>query len=73
MTERTYLKDVMKSAGITQAEMAEVAGVHKSQISKIISGKTNPSIKVWCRIAFELSKYDDNFDIMGAVEWEVTK
>ena len=71
--KRQILIDARKSAGITQTELAEAAGCSLKHIQQIEYGNVNPTIGIWGRIAFELTKHDDNFDIMCALEWEVAK
>lgn len=41
---RANLRAAMRRAGITQAELAERAGLHFVSISRILNGKTVPSV-----------------------------
>jgi len=69
--KRTILINARKSAGITQKELATVAGCSMKHIQQIEYGNANPTIALWAKIALELERYDENFDIMCAMQWEV--
>ncbi len=43
--------DARKSAGLTQAQLAERTGIAQADISKLESGNANPSLKTLQRLA----------------------
>lgn len=58
MTDREFLEllgkrivELRKNAGISQSELANVAGMEKSNLSVIENGKSNPQILTLVRLA----------------------
>ena len=50
------LRDVRKSQGMTQESLAELVGTKKSNISRLESGRYNPSLDFLVRVAGGLGK-----------------
>lgn len=50
------LRDVRKSQGMTQESLAELVGTKKSNISRLESGRYNPSIDFLVKVAGGLGK-----------------
>ena len=50
------LRDVRKSQGITQESLAELVGTKKSNISRLESGRYNPSLDFLVKVAGGLGK-----------------
>lgn len=50
------LKEVRKAQGITQAYLAELVGTKKSNISRLESGRYNPSLDFLAKVADGLGK-----------------
>lgn len=50
------LKEVRKSEGITQEHLAELVGTKKSNISRLESGRYNPSLDFLVKVADGLGK-----------------
>ena len=48
---KTRIKEVRKSKGITQKELAERTGITQADISRIENGTRNPSLAMVKRIA----------------------
>lgn len=53
--EREELIKVRKSLGLTQADMAAAAGVHRSYYGLIENGNRNPTLKIAAKIATALN------------------
>ncbi len=47
----SQLKERRKTLGITQSDLAEMAGVSKNTLYKIETGQTNPTLKMLGKIA----------------------
>ena len=45
------LKDLMKAKGMTSVRIAELVGMHKTNVSNIINGKQMPSVETLERFA----------------------
>ena len=45
------LKDLMKEKGMTSVRIAELVGMHKTNVSNIINGKQMPSVETLERFA----------------------
>lgn len=54
MFNHSKLKELMESKSITQAEMADVAGVTEASMSYFVRGVKQPSLAVAKRIADKL-------------------
>lgn len=50
------LKEVRKGQGITQQQLAELVGTKKSNISRLESGRYNPSLDFLVKVADGLGK-----------------
>ena len=50
------LRDVRKSQGMTQESLAELVGTKKSNISRLESGRYNPSLDFLVKVAGGLGK-----------------
>lgn len=50
------LKEVRKGKGMTQQELAELVGTKKSNISRLESGRYNPSLDFLIKVADGLGK-----------------
>ena len=50
------LRDVRKSQGMTQESLAELVGTKKSNISRLASGRYNPSLDFLVKVAGGLGK-----------------
>ncbi len=50
------LRDVRKSQGMTQESLAELVGTKKSNISRLESGRYNPSLDFLVKVARGLGK-----------------
>ena len=50
------LKEVRKAEGITQEHLAELVGTKKSNISRLESGRYNPSLDFLVKVADGLGK-----------------
>ena len=50
------LKEVRKAEGMTQAHLAELVGTKKSNISRLESGRYNPSLDFLVKVADGLGK-----------------
>ena len=50
------LRDVRKSQGMTQESLAELVGTKKSNISRLESGRYNPSLDFLAKVAGGLGK-----------------
>lgn len=50
------LRDVRKSQGMTQESLADLVGTKKSNISRLESGRYNPSIDFLVKVAGGLGK-----------------
>ena len=50
------LRDVRKSQGMTQESLAELVGTKKSNISRLESGRYNPSLAFLVKVAGGLGK-----------------
>lgn len=50
------LRDVRKSQGMTQESLAELVGTRKSNISRLESGRYNPSLDFLVKVAGGLGK-----------------
>lgn len=50
------LKEVRKAEGMTQEELAEIVGTKKSNISRLESGRYNPSLDFLVKVAGGLGK-----------------
>ena len=50
------LKEVRKAEGMTQEELAELVGTKKSNISRLESGRYNPSLDFLVKVAGGLGK-----------------
>lgn len=50
------LREVRKGQGITQQELAELVGTKKSNISRLESGRYNPSLDFLIKVADGLGK-----------------
>lgn len=50
------LKEMRKSEGMTQEELAEIVGTKKSNISRLESGRYNPSLDFLVKVAGGLGK-----------------
>lgn len=50
------LKEIRKEQGMTQACLAELVGTKKSNISRLESGRYNPSLDFLVRVADGLGK-----------------
>ena len=50
------LRDVRKSQGMTQESLAELVGTKKSNISRLESGRYNPSLDFLVKVAVGLGK-----------------
>ena len=50
------LRDVRKSQGMTQESLAELVGTKKSNISRLESGRYNPSLYFLVKVAGGLGK-----------------
>ena len=50
------LRDVRKSQGMTQESLAELVGTKKSNISRLESGRYNPSLDLLVKVAGGLGK-----------------
>lgn len=50
------LKEVRKAEGMTQEELAELVGTQKSNISRLESGRYNPSLDFLVKVAGGLGK-----------------
>ena len=50
------LKEIRKEQGMTQACLAELVGTKKSNISRLESGRYNPSLDFLVRVAAGLGK-----------------
>ncbi len=48
------VEEARKKANMTQAELAEKIGTNKSYISRVETGKTEPKVSTFYRIAFAL-------------------
>lgn len=59
------IKEALRIAGISQTELAKELNMSRQQITNIVLGKSNPSIKVLLKI-IELTRKDANyfFDIL---------
>lgn len=53
------LAAVRKDKGLTQQQMAEVIGIHLSQVKRYESGETQPSLEVLRKIALALNVSTD--------------
>jgi len=53
--KREELIKVRKSLGLTQADMAAAAGVHRSYYGLIENGNRNPTLKIAAKIATALN------------------
>lgn len=53
--KREELIKVRKSLGLTQADMAVAAGVHRSYYGLIENGNRNPTLKIAAKIATALN------------------
>ena len=51
------LRDVRKSQGMTQESLAELVGTKKSNISRLESGRYNPSLDFLVKVAGGLGKH----------------
>lgn len=51
------LRDVRKSQGMTQESLAELVGTKKSNISRLESGRYNPSLDFLAKVAGGLGKH----------------
>jgi transcriptional regulator with XRE-family HTH domain len=47
---------LIKAKGLTQAEVARRAGIHESQLSRLLSDRGNPTLRTLARIAHALGK-----------------
>lgn len=52
----SQLKETRKSIGMTQEELAELVGTKKSNISRLESGRYNPSLDFLIKVAAGLGK-----------------
>ena len=50
------LKEVRKAEGMTQEHLAELVGTKKSNISRLESGRYNPSLEFLAKVAEGLGK-----------------
>lgn len=50
------LKEARKAEGMTQEELAEIVGTKKSNISRLESGRYNPSLDFLVKVAGGLGK-----------------
>ncbi len=77
----TQIREARKSLDLTQQELAELSGTQKSNISRIESGRYNPSLDQMVKIAgslgmevsIHLNRYEDGFSKGGSHEAEETK
>lgn len=53
--KREQLINTRKSLGMTQADMATVAGIHRSYYGLIETGNRNPTLKIATKIATSLN------------------
>lgn len=54
------IKEALRIAGISQTELAKELNMSRQQITNIVLGKSNPSIKVLLKI-IELTRKDANY------------
>ena len=50
------LIELRKGNNLTQKELSELTGIHRSDISKLENGTANPTVKLLCRIAKAMNK-----------------
>lgn len=50
-----HLKQYFEFTGITQQELAELTGLHQSNISRVLSGKYSPELDTFLKIASALN------------------
>jgi transcriptional regulator with XRE-family HTH domain len=51
MTEKQTIKELMKTANVTQQELADMLGVKQSTVADMLNPKSNPKLSTLRRIA----------------------